>query len=64
MLLIYNVLLVSAVKLNDSVIHLYIFFFRFFSIVSYYKITEYCSLYYSVNPVVYFIYSGVAGKSN
>ena len=41
--LIYNVALVSGVQQNDSVIYIhiciiYIFFFRFFSIIGYYKI--------------------------
>ena len=40
--LIYNVVLVSGIQQNDSVIHIYmyiyIFFFRFFSIIGYYKI--------------------------
>ena len=35
--LIYNVMLVSAVQQNDSVIHVYILFFIFFSMV-YHKI--------------------------
>ena len=38
--LIYNVTLVSGVQHSDSVIHIYIytFFFRFFSLIGYYKI--------------------------
>ena len=38
--LIYNVVLVSDVQRSDSVTHMYIytFFFRFFSIISYYQI--------------------------
>ena len=35
--LIYNIVLVSSVQQSDSIIHKYIFFFRFFSIVGYYK---------------------------
>ena len=35
--LIYNVLLVSPVQQNDSVLYIYFFFFRFFSIIDYYK---------------------------
>ena len=35
--LIYNTVLVSSVQQSDSIIHKYIFFFRFFSIVGYYK---------------------------
>ena len=41
-LLIYNVVLVSGIQQSDSVIRIYIkiciFFFRFFSIIGYYKI--------------------------
>ena len=36
--LIDNVVLVSGVQQSDSVIHTYIFFFRFLSIIYYYKI--------------------------
>ena len=36
--LIYNIVLVSGIQQSDSVIHMYIFFFRFFSIIDYYKI--------------------------
>ena len=36
--LIYNVALISAIQQSDSVIHLYIFFFIFFSIVIYHGI--------------------------
>ena len=36
--LIDNVVLVSGVQQSDSVIHTYIFFFRFFCIIGYYKI--------------------------
>ena len=34
-LLIYNVVLISAVQQSDSVIHIYTFFFIFFSIMLY-----------------------------
>ena len=36
--LIYNVLLVSGIQQSDSVIHIYLSFIRFFSIIGYYKI--------------------------
>ena len=36
--LIYNVVLVSGAQQSDSVIHIYLFFFRFFSIIGYYRI--------------------------
>ena len=36
--LIYNIVLVSGVQHSDSVIHIYIFFFRSFSLICYYKI--------------------------
>ena len=36
--LLYNVVLVSGVQQSDSVIYIYIFFFRFFFITGYYKI--------------------------
>ena len=36
--LIYNVVLVSSVQQSASFIHIYIFFFRLFSIIDYYKI--------------------------
>ena len=38
--LIYNIMLVSSVQDRDSVIHTYVspFFFRFFSLIGYYKI--------------------------
>ena len=38
--MIYNVMLVSGVQQNDSVIHIHIypFFFRFFSHIGYYRI--------------------------
>ena len=40
--LIYSVVLVSGVQQSDSVIHMYtnLFFFRFFSIIGYYKILD------------------------
>ena len=47
--LIYNVVLISTVQQSDSVIHIYIFFFIFFSIMVYHKI-EYSSLCYTVGP--------------
>ena len=36
--LIYNIVLVSSVQQSDSVTHTYMFFFRFFSVIGYYKI--------------------------
>ena len=36
--LIYNVVLISGIQQSDSCIYIYIFFFRFFSIINYYKI--------------------------
>ena len=36
--MIYNVVLVSAIQLSDSVIHIHLFFFRFFPHIGYYKI--------------------------
>ena len=36
--LIYNVVLISAVQQSDSVIHIYTFFFIFFSIMVYHRI--------------------------
>ena len=36
-LLVYNVVLVSGVQRSNSVIHIYTFFFRFFSIMVYHK---------------------------
>ena len=36
--LIYNDMLVSGVQQSQSVIYIYIFLFRFFSIIGYYKI--------------------------
>ena len=36
--LIYNVVLLSSVQQSASFIHIYIFFFRLFSIIGYYKI--------------------------
>ena len=36
--LIYNVVLISTVQQSDSVMHRYIFFFIFFSIMVYYRI--------------------------
>ena len=38
--LIYNVVLVSGVQQNDSVIHTYTFFFIFFSIMVYHRIVN------------------------
>ena len=35
--LIYNIVLASGVEQSDSVIHIYIFFLRFFSLLSCYK---------------------------
>ena len=36
--LTYNVVLVSGIQQSDSVLYIYILFFRFFSITDYYKI--------------------------
>ena len=55
--LIYNVVLVSSVQQNDSVIHIYVasqlarFFFRFFSIIGYYKILSIVSC--AIQQVLY-----------
>ena len=47
--LIYNIVLISGVQQSNSVIHIhmYVFFFRFFSIIGYYKIMN-MSLCYTV----------------
>ena len=37
-IVIYSVVLISAVQQSDSVIHIYTFFFVFFSIVVYHRI--------------------------
>ena len=58
--LIYNVVLVSAVQPSDSVMYIYtyiciyIFFFRFFSTVGYYKVLSIvpCVGYYKVLSIV------------
>ena len=52
---VYNVVLVSGVQQSDSVIH--IFFFTFFSLISYYKILSRvpCAIQ-QVLLVIYFIY--------
>ena len=48
--MIYSVVFVSGVKQSDSVIHIYvhiyILFFRFFSIIGYYKILNITVEYY------------------
>ena len=35
--IVYNFVLASSVQQSDIVIHMYIFLFRFFSIIGYYK---------------------------
>ena len=49
--LIYTVVLISAVQQSDSVIHMYILFFMFFSIMN---IVEYSSLCYILGPYCQF----------
>ena len=62
--LIYNVVLVSGVQQSDSVIHecIYIFFFRFFSIIGYYKIlrTVPCALQQVLVVYLFYIQSCVS----
>ena len=57
--LIYNVVLVSGVQQNDSVIHMYtyLFFFRFFSIIGYYKILNVVPCALQSVLVVYLFYT-------
>ena len=57
--LIYNVVLDSGVQQSDSVIFIYIFFFRFFSIIGYYKILNIvpCAIQYRWVLVVYLFYT-------
>ena len=51
--LIYNIVLVSSVQQSDSI--LYMYFFRLFSIMDYYKILNIVPGY-TVNPVAYMFY--------
>ena len=51
--LIYNIVLVSGVQQSDSI--LYMYFFRLFSIMGYYKILNIVPGY-TVNPVAYMFY--------
>ena len=58
--LVYNVVLVSGMGIQQSDSFIYIFFFRFFTITDYYKILSIvlCALQW-VLAAYYFIYSSV-----
>ena len=56
--LTYNVVLISAVQQSDSVLHIYIYII--FQILFHYRLlqdTEYSTLGYTVNLVVYLFYT-------
>ena len=63
--LIYNVVFISAVKQSVSVVYIYKYtyiysFFRFFSIIGYYKILNIVPWLYSRSLLfIYFIFSSV-----
>ena len=48
--LVYTVVLVPGVRESDSVIHIYIYSFKFYSLIDYYKILSISSLCYTIGP--------------
>ena len=57
--LIYIVVLISAVQQSDSVVYAYISFFRFFSLIGYYKILSIVPCAIQKILVIHFLYSSM-----
>ena len=57
---IHNVVLVSDAQQSDLVIHIYILFFKLFSLIGYYRILSRVPVLYSLSLlIIYFICSSV-----